>query len=198
MGSLPRKLPQKRRLRKRSKNISTRFITRNKNYSVFFNFNHKTQIMKKAYIIIFAIVLLGSCSEHYGSGERIGLITKFSRSGLIYKSWEGELHVTQTGMNSTMHDFDFSVDNNAEGQEGPMIAMLDSAAKNGWKMRVIYHEVTGENLTSSRGDTNFFVDSVQVLDKNMSTLFNNNSVDTVRRGRVIDTIYVVIVRKNGK
>lgn len=146
------------------------------------------------YVFVLAIVL-ASCSEHYGSGERIGLITKFSRSGLIYKSWEGELHVTQTGMNSTMHDFDFSVDNNAEGQQQTMIAELDSAAKNGWKMRVIYHQVKGENITSSRGDTDFFVDSVQVLDKNMSTLFNNNPTDTSRRGRVIDTIYVVIVPK---
>lgn len=146
------------------------------------------------YVFVLAIVL-ASCSEHYGSGERIGLITKFSRSGLIYKSWEGELHVTQTGMNSTMHDFDFSVDNNAEGQQQTIIAELDSAAKNGWKMRVIYHEVKGENITSSRGDTDFFVDSVQVLDKNMSTLFNNNPTDTSRPGRVIDTIYVVIVPK---
>ena len=149
--------------------------------------------MKKSSFFIAALILLASCSEHYGSGERIGLITKFSRSGLIYKSWEGELHVTQTGMNSTMHDFDFSVDNNAEAQQGAMIADLDSAAKNGWKMRIIYHEVKGENITGSRGDTDFFVDSVQVLDKSMSTLFNNNPVDTFRRGRVIDTIYVVIV-----
>lgn len=149
--------------------------------------------MKKSTFLFAGIVLLASCSEHYGSGERIGLITKFSRSGLIYKSWEGELHVTQTGMNSTMNDFDFSVDNDVEAQQGPMIATLDSAAKNGWKMRIIYHQVMCKNMTDSRGDTNFFVDSVQVLDKKMSTLFNNNEGDTVRRGRVIDTIYVVIV-----
>jgi hypothetical protein len=149
--------------------------------------------MKKTSFLFAFAFLLASCSEHYGSGERIGLITKFSRSGLIYKSWEGELHVTQTGMNSTMNEFDFSVDNNAEAQQGPMIATLDSAAKNGWKTRVIYHEVKGENMTNSRGDTNFFVDSVQVLDRNMSTLFNNSPTDTFRRGRVIDTIYVVIV-----
>lgn len=139
------------------------------------------------------IVSMTSCSEHYGNGERIGLITKFSRSGLIYKSWEGELHVTQTGMNSTMQDFDFSIDNNAESQLTNTIATLDSAAKNGWKVRCIYHQVQGENITSSRGDTNYFVDSVQVLDKNMNTLFNN--VPEASRGHVIDTIYVVIVPK---
>jgi hypothetical protein len=151
--------------------------------------------MKKTMYVLILAIVFASCSEHYGSGERIGLITKFSRSGLIYKSWEGELHVTQTGMNSTMHDFYFSVDNNAEAMQGPMIAALDSAAKNGWKMRVIYHEVKGENITSSRGDTDFFVDSVQILDRNMSTLFGNNGKDTARPGRVVDTIYVVILPK---
>lgn len=151
--------------------------------------------MKQITFVIALVVLLASCSEHYGSGERIGVITKFSRSGLIYKSWEGELHVTQTGMNSTMHDFDFSVDNNAESNQQTTIALLDSAAKNGWKMRIIYHQAEGENITGSRGDTNFFVDSVQVLDKNMSSLFNNSGTGTVDRGHVIDTIYVVIVPK---
>lgn len=152
-------------------------------------------MMNKIKYLLLLLLPFSACSEHYGNGERIGLITKFSRSGLIYKSWEGELHVTQTGMNSTMNDFDFSVDNNAEGQLGSMISILDSAAKNAWKVRLIYHQVTGENITSSRGDTNYFVDSVQVLDKNMTTLFNNNGRDTIRSGHVIDTIYVVIVPK---
>lgn len=158
--------------------------------------------MKVLLIALLFSMLLVSCSEHYGVGERIGVITKFSRSGLVYKSWEGELHVTQTGMNSTMHDFDFSVDNNQEQDQANTIALLDSAAKLGWKMRVIYHEVSGENMTGSRGDTNFFVDSVQVLDKNMSTLFNNNAKDTLHvtgyLGHVIDTIYVVIVGHSKK
>jgi hypothetical protein len=146
--------------------------------------------MKKIITLVLMCIVLVSCSENYGTGERIGVITRFSRSGLIFKSWEGELHVTQTGMNSTMKDFDFSIDNNIEQERNTAINLLDSAAKMGWKVRVIYHEVFAINLTRSRGDTDYFIDSVQILDKNMSSIFNNDTTHT--HGRVIDTIYVVI------
>lgn len=147
--------------------------------------------MKKLLFFLLLTFSLISCSEQYGSGERVGVITRFSRSGLWFKSWEGELHVTQTGMNSTMNDFDFSIDNNVEEQRTNCINLLDSAAKLGWKVRLHYHQVQLKNITASRGDTNYFVDSVQVLDRNMSSLFNNNT-DATKNGKVIDTIYVVI------
>lgn len=154
--------------------------------------------MKQLLIIILvsSAFCLQSCMENYSTGERIGTISKFARSGMIWKSWEGELHVTQTGMNSTMNEFEFSVDNNREEERATAIATLDSAAKLAWKVRIIYHEVMHKNMTGSRGDSNFFVDSVQVLDRNMSNIFTN-SRDTSRNtgGKVIDTIYVVIVSK---
>lgn len=151
--------------------------------------------MKKFLLAVLFVATLASCSEQYGQGERIGLITKFSRSGLWFKSWEGELHVTQTGMNSTMNDFNFSIDNNVEEERTNCINTLDSAAKLGWKVRLHYHQVQGKNITSSRGDTNYFVDSVQVLDKFMSTLFNNNITDTFHRDNKRDTVYFMIVNK---
>ena len=150
--------------------------------------------MKTILVLLLSVVLFTSCSENYGHAERTGTITKFGRSGLIFDSWEGELHVTQTGMNSTMNDFEFSIDNNVESQRQNVINTLDSAAKLAWKVRLMYHEVKMKNITSSRGDTNFFVDSVQVVDRNMSSLFNNGTQDTTlpRRGHIIDTIYVII------
>ena len=150
--------------------------------------------MKKIIIVCTAALLIfASCRENYSNGERIGLITKFSRSGTFFKSWEGELHVTQTGMNSSMNEFQFSIDNNIEDERKTVIAKLDSAAKNGWKVRLIYHECNWKNMTGSRGETNFFIDSVQVLDKNMNTLFNNNAPGS-NTGHKADTIYVVIDR----
>lgn len=32
------------------------------------------------------------CGEGYSDGERTGIVSKFSRKGLVYKSWEGELN----------------------------------------------------------------------------------------------------------
>lgn len=142
--------------------------------------------MKKSLLFVVIAVALASCSENYSNGERIGVITQFSNTGLMWKSWEGHLNVTQTGMNSSV-PFDFSIDNNNPKQE--IINQLDSAAQHGWKVKLVYHETKGKNWFNNRGETDHFVTKVEVLDKNMATLFGNQKPVT---GHVIDTIYVVI------
>lgn len=128
------------------------------------------------------------------------MVTKFSEKGLVYKSWEGHLNTTQTGMNSS-EGFDFSVDNDVN--DPIVIATLDSAATYGWKVKIKYHETFGKNWFSNRGETNYFVNEVDILDKNpMSSLFGTKSdttstksnCDCKANGRTIDTIYVVIDR----
>lgn len=147
--------------------------------------------MKNVSFVLIALVSLVSCSENYSNGERVGLITQFSRTGLLFKSWEGHLNMTQTGMNSST-PFDFSIDNDIESERTRVIATIDSAAKLGWKVRLVYHECSGKNITGSRGHTDHFVDSVQVLDKSVPSLFNTSKDTSIRSGKVIDTIYVVI------
>lgn len=135
------------------------------------------------------IILFTGCIENYSNGERIGLITQFSNTGVVWKSWEGELHVTQTGMNSTMKDFDFSIDNDHADQA--VINQIDSAAEHGWKVKLTYHETFGKNWFKNRGETDHFITGVEILDKNpVSNMFNKK--DSLLRGRVVDTIYVVI------
>ena len=73
--------------------------------------------MKKLLFITTAVLLLASCTENYSNGERIGLITQFSKTGLMFKTHEGHLNLTQTGMNSSSAvPFDFSVDADAYGR----------------------------------------------------------------------------------
>lgn len=148
--------------------------------------------MKKYLLIVIAAsaMILTSCSENYSNGERIGVITQFSETGLVWKSWEGHLNVTQTGMNSSV-PFDFSIDNDMPDQL--VINTLDSAAQHGWKVKLVYHETAGKNWFSNRGETNHFVTKVEVLEKNFGNAFNGNQEPKVT-GRVIDTIYVVIDR----
>ncbi len=138
---------------------------------------------------VLSTLLLTSCSENYSNGERIGVITQFSETGLVWKSWEGHLNVTQTGMNSSI-PFDFSIDNDKPDEN--VIKTLDSAAQNGWKVKLIYHQVSGFNWFRNRGETNHFINNVEVLEKNFTNNFMKNEPRVT--GRVIDTIYVVIDR----
>jgi len=156
--------------------------------------------IKFIFLALVATMSMTSCTENYSNGERIGMITKFSQKGLVYDSWEGTLNTTQTGMNSA-EPFQFSVDNDVNDPK--VIATLDSAATFGWKVKVKYHETFGKNWFSNRGETNYFVKEVNVLDKNPigsmfgksdSTGVNKSNCDCKTDGKVIDTIYVVIDR----
>lgn len=87
--------------------------------------------MKTIKLITAAILLAlftTSCSENYSNGERIGLVTQFSKTGIIWKSWEGHLNMTQTGMNSST-PFNFSIDN--DNEDSTVVRKLDSAANFG-------------------------------------------------------------------
>lgn len=152
--------------------------------------------MKKILTLILPLMVMlffSSCSENYSNGERVGTITSFSKNGQFFKSHEGHLNVTQTGMNSST-GFDFSIDNDNE-PEG-LVEKLDSAANQGWKVKLVYHEVAGFNWFGNRGHTDFFVTEVDVIDKgfagNNITPSNINQPQ-INSGKVIDTIYVVIM-----
>ena len=151
--------------------------------------------MRLTIIVLLCALFLSSCSENYSNGERIGVITQFSNTGVFWKSHEGHLNVTQTGMNSSV-PFDFSIDNDNPVPE--VISTLDSAANYGWKVKLIYHETMGWNWFNNRGSTNHFVTKVEVLDKSMSSHFSDFQSDNQKndkpsiQGIIRDTIYIVI------
>jgi len=144
--------------------------------------------MKKFLLLLISAIVLTSCSENYANGERIGVVTQFSKSGIIYKSHEGHLNVTQTGMNSSV-PFDFSIDN--DNEDPKLVATIDSAAQYGWKVKLVYHETKGKNWFHNRGETSHFIEKCEVLEKNFGNAFNGKSENNTS-GKVIDTIYVVI------
>lgn len=142
----------------------------------------------KPSVIIASVLLLSGCTENYSNGDRVGVITQFSNTGVFWKSHEGHLNATQTGMNSSV-PFDFSIDSNNEPPG--VVATLDSAALHGWKVKLTYHETMGKNWFNHRGHTSHFVTKVEVLDKNFATA----AVARIAPESVVhDTIYVVIDR----
>jgi hypothetical protein len=139
-----------------------------------------------------ATLMLTSCSENYSNGERIGVVTQFSKTGVVWKTHEGHLNITQTGMNSSV-PFDFSID--IDNEPETLVKTIDSAAQFGWKVKLVYHETFGKNWFRNRGETSHFVEKCEVLEKNFGNVFNGKSQTEPKvTGRVIDTIYVVIDR----
>jgi hypothetical protein len=156
----------------------------------------------KRFTMLFALVLslgLSACTENYANGERIGLVTQFSEAGFFWKSWEGHLNLTQTGMNSSSaYPFDFSIDN--DKPDSIVINTLKAAADSGWKVKLTYHETSGYNWVNNRGETNHFITKVEVLDKNVTGFLHapSTTTPTVFSGKVVDTIYVVIVGRSSE
>lgn len=155
--------------------------------------------IKTITLLTIIALMFTSCTENYSNGERIGMITQFSKTGLVFKTHEGHLNLTQTGMNSSStKPFDFSIDR--DNEDPKIVATLDSAATYGWKVKIKYHEVFGWNWFNNRGETDHFVSDVQVLDSNpIGHIFGDNDKTTSgsacgckNEGKVIDTIYVVI------
>ena len=139
--------------------------------------------------IILCMVLLQSCKENYSNGEKVGNLIEFTQKGVIYDSWEGRLNMTQTGMNTSGEPFSFSFDNDRDDQDS-IIYLMKQAQVEGWKLKIRYHEVWGfKNVFYNRGETNYFVDGVTVLDKDFANPLRQLGQ---QQGRVVDTIFVVI------
>ena len=148
--------------------------------------------MKKLLLAVFLGLLLVSCSENYSKGERIGTVIQFSKTGFIWESWEGQLNLTQTGMNSSGEPFNFSFDNDKEGQDS-LINLVSKAQSEGWKIKLIYHQVNGWNWFHNRGLTDYFIDDVKIIDKEFSKPLQNLGKDSTVSKK--DTVYVIVINK---
>ena len=141
------------------------------------------------FVVAVATCLMAvSCKENYSVGEKVGTLTEFAKSGLLWDSWDGRLNLTQTGMNTAGEPFEFSFDNDRDDQDS-LINLLQQAQVEGWKIKIKYHRVQGWNWFENRGRFDYFVDDVEVLDKNFANVLRMGDAP---QGHVIDTIYVVI------
>lgn len=155
--------------------------------------------MKKILLFLafaFIGIAMSSCTENYSDGEKVGVLTEFAKSGLIWDSWDGRLNITQTGMNTSGEPFTFSFDNDRNDQ-GNLIELMKQAQVEGWKIKIKYHKVKGWNWFKNRGRSEYFVDSVDVLDRDFANpLKIMTDVPVPAPSMVIgrgDTIFVVIV-----
>lgn len=104
--------------------------------------------MKKLLAAMAVAVLVAACGQGYSEGERIGTISKFSRKGLIFKSWEGEMvlgGVIETEKGVTANIFRFSVVDPA------VVDKIKAINAKGSRARLVYTQwiVSGPSMGTS-------------------------------------------------
>jgi hypothetical protein len=129
-------------------------------------------MIKVHHMLIFLLPVIPGCSD-YSSGERSGVITKFSRKGFMFKTYEGEINLgglktkKDGNGNSTVvaNTFEFSLD--AKQRRGENLeALKDSVEKAmnlGLPVKLHYNQEKMTNWGCARGSTDYFVDKVQIL-----------------------------------
>jgi len=124
--------------------------------------------MKKLILLIFAIAMIG-CSN-YSEGYRVGTVTKFSKKGKVFKSYEGELdlgRIKSVGDSGrlVMDMWDFSIDRQAHrGEvESEVAATIDKCVESGRRCKLSYNQEMFTNWFGYRGSTSYFVYRAEVL-----------------------------------
>lgn len=92
--------------------------------------------MKRAILITSLLLCAVGCGKNYSSGDRIGIITKLSESGLIFKSWDGTMLVAlPVGVadNTPPEYFYFSVDPSC-------VEKVKAAMASGQRVDLVYRQ----------------------------------------------------------
>lgn len=90
-------------------------------------------------LILFIGIFVGGCvsgvGRDYSSGTRVGVVTKLSQKGIIFKSWEGEmLMALPAGMNNVDPEkFQFNVETAA-------VPKVEAAMRSGHRVELVYRQ----------------------------------------------------------
>ncbi|GAL85613.1 hypothetical protein CHU_1551 [Sporocytophaga myxococcoides] len=117
--------------------------------------------------LIVIVVILGVGGYflfgNYSDGYRAGTMIKFSKRGVLFKTYEGELNL---GMVLNEQQPSVSVSNiwkfSVKGSEDELKSKLQNALLNGKRVKVHYNEKFFQ--FDWRGDTKYIVDEVEILD----------------------------------
>ncbi len=114
------------------------------------------------YFLLFLLLVFGVLYAltgwSYSDGERAGTVSKFSRRGFVFKTYEGVLNVGgfsgETG-SLTPQYFDFSVKDEA------VAAQITQAVKTGQRVTLHYEEKILK--LPWNGDTKYYITSVEIV-----------------------------------
>jgi hypothetical protein len=94
-------------------------------------------------LVLLACFPLTSCGRNYSNGSRIGIVTKLSEKGVIWKSWEGEMLMAlppqAAASGAQPEKFEFNVDPET-------VEKVKEAMNSGRRVELVYRSIT---ITSS-------------------------------------------------
>ena len=119
-------------------------------------------------IVFLICVFLCGCSANYSEGFRTGTIRKFSKKGVVIKSYEGELLlggvISTGGKDATLvnETWEFSIDPDKRHNEKTeeIIDQLNHAVENGNRVKVYYNQDT---LLKIRTETSYMIYRVEAI-----------------------------------
>ena len=113
-------------------------------------------------IALFALYVWATLTWVYSNGERAGYVQKLSQKGFVCKTYEGEL-VLVSMPGTQAEKFFFTV------RDAAVAKRINETV--GKRVRLIYEEHLGIP-TSCFGETGYFVQGVQLLDKPQIEMIN--------------------------
>lgn len=93
------------------------------------------------------LCLTGCGVVTYSDGDRTGKIVKFSSKGILFKTWEGQMALTD------VRTFNFTV------RDPALIDTIKEASKSGKKVTLTYTEKLGKWFW--QGDTTYWITKVE-------------------------------------
>ena len=110
-------------------------------------------LVLSAPVLLFILYTVVAYNWSYSSGDRSGILRKFSQKGWLCKTWEGELAMT-TVPGVMPEPWSFTVRDPADAQK--VLAAIG-------KQVVVHYEEHRGLWSDCFGETDYFVDSVRVL-----------------------------------
>ncbi|MEQ8239934.1 MAG: hypothetical protein RIA69_12015 [Cyclobacteriaceae bacterium] len=100
-------------------------------------------------------------TANFSSGYRAGVPIKVSHKGILFKTWEGQLNIgglTNSGQGAIPTTWEFSIESDKEQVRED----IEDAIKSGKRVKLNYEEKYIKFFW--KGDTNYFVNDVEILD----------------------------------
>lgn len=98
-------------------------------------------ILLAAFFALCFLIVVPGCAPNYSNGSRVGVVTKLSEKGLMFKSWEGEMNMGGMRQSSDSDGHTTIVANVFTFNVDPkIVSEVKAAMDSGQRVELIYRQ----------------------------------------------------------